>query len=210
MLEINNLYKDFDGKTILNDISFKLREGGKLGFFGENASGKTTLLKIIAGLEEESLGSVLMDGKPLPKQAHQRDVSLSFQMPVLWEHMKVKDNIAYAIKDESKKEEIISFLAKGFKIENILDSYPSDLSGGQAKRVDLARAFASGAKLILLDEPFSYIDKAGKTEIIDFIRVLSKDITLIIASHDEDLAFKLCEDYLRLEDTVIIETSLGD
>lgn len=194
MLEVKNIKKIYDGNLIFEDISFTIDEGERVGLYGISGCGKTTILRIIAGLEIADEGEVIIDGQLMSRNIvpYLRNISMAFQEPTLWNHMKVEDNISYGM--ETVDKEYIRYLAKRLGIEDILRKYPEQISGGQAKRVALARALACNRKYIFLDEPLSNIDKETKRMIMDFIKkeqLINKGV-LYVSHNEEELSALGC------------------
>lgn len=176
MIEVRNLEKKFDDKTVLNDISFDVKDGETLAIVGFSGSGKSTILKIICGLLTQDNGTVkTADG----------DIAMVFQYSALFDSMNVFDNIAFALTerpDLRKKythDELNTIVKQKLKLvglAGIEDKYPSELSGGMQKRVSFARAIVTEPKTILFDEPTAGLDPISSTLIEDYI-VRLKDET---------------------------------
>ncbi|MCR5398822.1 MAG: ABC transporter ATP-binding protein [Lachnospiraceae bacterium] len=199
MLKVDKISKAFCGREIFNDVSFTVDMGTRIGLFGPSGCGKTTILRIIAGLEKADGGEIIIDDVVMKDTMapYERNASMVFQDPTLWNHMKVKDNIAYGMSVNDR--EYVNDLALRLGIEDILDKFPEQISGGQAKRVALARALAADKKYILLDEPLSNIDEETKVKILDFLK--NEKLTgkgLIYVSHSEAELKALGCDILRL------------
>ena len=175
--------------TVLHGINLNLKQGGRIGITGASGSGKTTLLHLIAGLEEPDSGRILIDGKAVTDKGsiippHKRGIGYVFQTSALWPHMTVEENIRYPARNG--KIDLDGFM-DAFEISDIAKRYPSQISGGQARRAAIVRAFASGAKLILMDEPMSSLDSGLKTNIL---KVLAEHLErtqtgLVYVTHDE-------------------------
>lgn len=176
MIEVRNLIKKFDDKTVLNDISFDVKDGETLAIVGFSGSGKSTILKIICGLLSQDSGTVkTSDG----------DIAMVFQYSALFDSMNVFDNIAFALTERPdlrkkySKDELNSIVKQKLKLvglAGIEDKYPSELSGGMQKRVSFARAIVTEPKTILFDEPTAGLDPISSTLIEDYI-VRLKDET---------------------------------
>ena len=176
MIEVRNLIKKFDDKTVLNDISFDVKDGETLAIVGFSGSGKSTILKIICGLLEQDSGTVkTSDG----------DIAMVFQYSALFDSMNVFDNIAFALterpdlKKKYTKDELNNIVKQKLKLvglAGIEDKFPSELSGGMQKRVSFARAIVTEPKTILFDEPTAGLDPISSTLIEDYI-VRLKDET---------------------------------
>ena len=174
MFEIKDLSKRYGNLAVYENFNLSIEEGKIIGILGESGSGKTTLLNCIAGLTEF--------GGSIPKLK----CSYVFQTPRLVPNLTVKDNLKLICKDENK---ISDMLAK-VHLDDKAESYPIRLSGGQAQRVSLARAFLFDSDIILLDEPLSSLDLKLKKEITDlFLSIWNEDKrTAIYVTHDIDEA----------------------
>lgn len=186
---------------------FKVEKGEFLTIFGKSGSGKTTILRMIAGLEKPDEGYIEFDGKVyfdsskginLPPQ--KRNVGFVFQNYALFPNMTVFENLAFAVdkKEKDKVEEIL----KVVELYNLKDRYPSSLSGGQQQRVALARAIVKNPDILLLDEPLSALDYSIRSKLQDELKKLHKmfNLTTILVSHDKPEVFKLSDRVIYLED----------
>ena len=185
-LEVKNLSKAFDGKKVLNNISFKINNGETLGVVGFSGSGKSTLLKIISGILEKDSGDVIY-----PKNS---EVAMSFQYSALFDFLDVYDNIAFPLverkefRDKYSKKEIDKIVKEKLKmvgLEGIESLYPSELSGGMQKRVGFARAIVTNPEIILYDEPTAGLDPVTSTMIEDYIVQLKKELnaSCVVVTH---------------------------
>jgi iron(III) transport system ATP-binding protein len=199
MLHAEKITKMVPGRTILQDVSLVAEKGSTTALLGPSGSGKTTFLRVLMGLEEIDSGTVsyggrlMTEGKHLLVQPHERNFGIVFQEFALLPHLNVYDNIAMAVKDRSRKEKdnaINHFLAL-LHIEDRAHSRISTLSGGEQQRVALARTLAANPDLILLDEPFSNLDKTFRLGIYDELKALLKEreTTTILVTHDHVESF---------------------
>ncbi|HZJ82806.1 MAG TPA: ATP-binding cassette domain-containing protein [Clostridia bacterium] len=186
VLEVTKSYTS----PILQGLSLYIRQGERIGILGPSGSGKTTLLRLIAGLEQPDSGSIIIDGVIVSSSSinvppHLRGIGYVFQSPALWPHMTVEQNILYPSKEKGID---IEDLLNAFQISELTQRYPSQISGGQAKRVAIARALAAGAKLLLMDEPLTNLEKDLKIGILATLNnCLDKTNTAIIyVTHDMD------------------------
>ena len=166
-LSVRKLYKNFDGKDVLNHISFDVKEGEFLSVLGPSGCGKTTLLRILIGLESQSDGEILLDGKDISDlKPNERGMGIIFQNYALFPNMTVFENVEYALKLQPDRKTHSKDIAKA-TLEQIgmmehCDKKPSQLSGGQQQRVAIARTLALNPKVILLDEPISALDVTNR------------------------------------------------
>ena len=201
-LELKNISVVFDRRTIIDAVSFALREGDIGCLLGPSGCGKTTLLRTIAGFEIPSEGEVWIRGIRVSNKKHlvpveQRQVGMVFQDYALFPHMTVKQNIAFGLQDfkgelrESRIRELVELL----EIGEFLNKYPHRLSGGQQQRVALARAIASRPRILLLDEPFASMDIELREQLAKEVRnVLKQDgITAVLVSHNQYEAFAMAD-----------------
>ncbi|HFI0618229.1 TPA: ABC transporter ATP-binding protein [Streptococcus suis] len=199
MITLENISKNYDEKQILKSISLKAADGQTLAVVGESGCGKTTLLRIIAGLEKSDTGTIEIDGIQMNENVdpHERNIAMVFQDATLWNHMTVKRNITFGMKkvEESKVLDI----AKAFGIDTLLNRYPEEISGGQAKRVSLVRALVSDKSILLLDEPLSNLDKETREEVLAYMKnnVCGKK-TMLYVTHDENEVTYLDCEVIRL------------
>ncbi len=181
MLEIINLTKKFDDKILFDSFSYSFPDCGLYTLVGESGVGKTTLLRIIAGLDTDYSGEVIGGGVGR--------ISMAFQEYRLFPHLSALDNIVFAIydrKDEAVSEEAVKMLYRlGFTKED-MTLRPDELSGGMKMRVSLARAFLKDAPILLLDEPTKELDPRNADIVRQIILELSRNRLVIVVSHDRD------------------------
>ncbi len=206
-------YKNSKKDTII-DFNMELSKGEILAIIGESGSGKSTMLRIIAGLEEAYKGSMVIGDKNIFSdkifiEPENRGVGMVFQDYALFPHMTVKKNIQYGLKKKRKdeKEKIAMEMLQLINLVEHKDKYPYELSGGQQQRVAIARAIAPKPSVLLLDEPFSNLDANLRERIRDEIKVILRKagITSIFVTHDIDDAKVLANKIIVLKDGVIVE-----
>lgn len=202
LIEVENVKKVYGDKLILKNINLKIDKGEFITIIGSSGCGKTTFLKLINGLVKPDFGQVYVnnyDISKIDKIALRRDIGYVIQEIGLFPHMNVRKNISYIpnlIKKDSKEkvENKVKELIKvvGLK-EDMLDRYPNELSGGQRQRVGIARALASDAKILLMDEPFGAIDEITRRLLQDEILRIYKEfnMTIVFITHDIKEALKL-------------------
>jgi sulfate/thiosulfate transport system ATP-binding protein len=190
--------KSFKKTRILEDIDFDVAEGESLVLLGASGSGKTTILRIIAGLEEPDTGRVILHGKDVTElPARERNVGVIFQAYALFPRMTVEQNIGYGlrIRRRARKEikEAVERLVKLVGLEEHRHKYPSQLSGGQQQRVAIARTLAYKPQVLLFDEPFGALDAQMRVRLRREIHQLLKQVNLpaIFITHDQEEALEL-------------------
>ena len=205
MVELDGVWKILGHEEVLKGISLRFQYGKLSTILGVSGSGKTTILRIIAGLEVPDKGTVSIDGRLVSREGkiivppHRRSLGYIFQDLALWPHMTVYKNIAFGLEVRNEKgirdkvEEISGF----FGIKDQLNKYPSELSGGQQQLVALSRVLVVRPKVILMDEPLSSLDVMIKARIREVIKGLTKEFSvgIIYVTHDHKEAFEL-SDYI--------------
>ena len=200
MIKVENLIKKFDDKTVLNDISFDVKDGETLAIVGFSGSGKSTILKIICGLLQKDSGTV---------KTSEGDIAMVFQYSALFDSLNVFDNIIFALrerKDLRKKytekdlKRIVEEKLKLVGLEGIENKYPSELSGGMQKRVSFARAIVTNPKTILYDEPTAGLDPISSTLIEDYIVRLKEEThaSSIVVTHQMSTIMRTADKVLML------------
>ncbi|WP_346915191.1 ABC transporter ATP-binding protein [Clostridium sp.] len=216
-IEVKNIYFKYKNskKDTIIDFNMELSKGEILAIIGESGSGKSTMLRIIAGLEEAYKGSMVIGDKNIFSdkmfiEPENRGVGMVFQDYALFPHMTVKKNIQYGLKKKSKdeKEKIAMEMLQLINLVEHKDKYPYELSGGQQQRVAIARAIAPKPSVLLLDEPFSNLDANLRERIRDEIKEILKKagITSIFVTHDIEDAKVLANKVIVLKDGVIVES----
>lgn len=197
-VSVRNLSKSFGDAMVLDDISFDVSEGEILVLLGASGSGKTTILRIISGLEMPGSGEIILHGKDVTNvPARLRGTGVIFQSYALFPKMNIEQNIAYGLKlrRRSKKDiqEAIDRLVEMVHLEEHRKKHPSQLSGGQQQRVAIARALAYEPGVLLFDEPFGALDAQIRTMLRREIRTLLKKIKVpsIFITHDQEEALEL-------------------
>ena len=193
-LQVKNLCKNFGITKAVQNVSFNVNKGEVHALIGENGSGKSTILNIIAGLLDATSGDVLLDGKRINDiPINKRDVHTVFQSYALFPHMNVFDNVAFALKlKKVPKKEIEERVKEALKMVQ-LDGYQKrsiqKLSGGQRQRIMLAVAAMLNKPLIIIDEPTSALDAGSTGKVLSFFRRQAERGTAVLAvSHDKDFA----------------------
>ncbi|GAA6209123.1 ABC transporter ATP-binding protein [Cognatishimia sp. WU-CL00825] len=199
-LTLSNIEKSFGTFTALRDVNLEINSGEFICLLGGSGCGKTTLLRIIAGLEAKSSGELLLDGSDLSlTECHKRNVGMVFQSLALFPHLNVGDNIAYGLEvrgiAKAKRKEKAKKLLEVVGLTGLYDRKISALSGGQRQRVAIARALAIEPKLFLMDEPFSALDAGLREHLQIEVKKLQRKlgVTTIFVTHDQNEAMSIAD-----------------
>ncbi len=195
MIEIKNITKRFDSETVVDNLSLAMDSNEFLALLGPSGCGKTTLLRIIAGIETPDEGQILVDGKDITHlPPHSRPTNMMFQSYALFPHLTVEKNILFGLRlkklpkaqQHAKLEEMLEML----HVKELRKRYPHQISGGQKQRVALARALACEPAVLLLDEPFTALDRQLREHTREEIKALQQQLQtpFIIVTHDQEEA----------------------
>ena len=191
-LELKNIKKSFqEGEDVLESICLTAKKGEFVTLLGSSGCGKTTTLRIIAGLEQPDSGQVFLNGKDVTSlEPNQRNVNTVFQNYALFPHMNVADNIGYGLKlKKTPKQTIEKKVKAALKMVGMTDYEYRDvdsLSGGQQQRVAIARAVVSNPKIILADEPTGNLDSKNGLEVMELLTELNKEgTTIVMVTHSQ-------------------------
>lgn len=207
LLELQNIKKSFGDTDVLNGITLSIEKGEFITFLGASGCGKTTTLRIIAGLEQPEEGRVLLEGKDVTALSpNERDVNTVFQNYALFPHMNVEANVGYGLKIRKvPKAEIrkrVLEMLELVQLKGYEKRMPSELSGGQKQRVAIARALVNSPKLLLLDEPLGALDlklrRAMQTELKRLQKKLG--ITFLYITHDQEEAINMSDRIVVMKD----------
>jgi len=210
MLKINKLHFKYKNSKVdnIDDFNIDIKKGEIVAILGESGSGKSTMLRIIAGLEQPYKGSMTIGGNEVFSkdkfvEPEKRGIGMVFQDYALFPHMTVAKNIIFGLKDmdRGQKEKRMFEMLRLVNLEEHKNKYPHELSGGQQQRIAIARALAPSPSILLLDEPFSNLDAHLKsklrTELKDIIQ--EANITSIFVTHDKEDAKALADKIVTLE-----------
>ena len=218
MLDVRNLHLRRGERLILSGATFSLTRGGVAALMGSSGSGKTTILRAIAGLERFDQGTIVLEGVTLTAGAHapgavlrrlRRQVGLVFQFHHLFEHLSALRNITLApthvlgvpaAAAERRARELLGALG----VEHRASALPRELSGGEAQRVAIARALAVDPPLLMMDEPTASLDPSLRNELGELLSRLSgQSRTILLSTHDEEFAGRWASTILRVNNGIV-------
>jgi sulfate transport system ATP-binding protein len=206
-IEISNITKRFGGFVALDNVSVSIPSGQLTALLGPSGGGKSTLLRIIAGLESADSGRVEIEGVDatrLPPQ--KRNVGFVFQHYAAFKHLSVRRNVAFGLEirkcPKAEIRERVDELLALVHLEQFADRLPSQLSGGQRQRMALARALAVKPTVLLLDEPFGALDAKVRKELRDWLRRLHDEVhvTTVFVTHDQEEALEVADEIVVIND----------
>ncbi len=211
-LSIKNISKKYGQRLVVKDVSFEVHSGQVVGLLGPNGAGKTTSFYMVVGLVKSDSGSITLNALeiseyPMYKRARS-GLSYLAQEPSIFRRMSVEDNILVALEahgyDPQERREKLESLLQDFRVNHIRESFGYALSGGERRRVEIARALAGSPHFLLLDEPFAGIDPIAVGEIQNIIRDLkAKGIGVLITDHNVRETLGICDYAYILKDGII-------
>lgn len=210
IVEIEGVNKIYGTNHVVKDLNLKVEEGEFLTLLGSSGCGKTTTLRMIAGFEEPTTGSIKVEGESIEeKEPFERNVNTVFQSYALFPHKTIYDNIAYGLKmkkvPKAEIKERVTEMMKMVQLEGFEKRYPGQLSGGQKQRVAIARALINRPRVLLLDEPLGALDlKLRKQMQLELKRLQKKlNITFIYVTHDQEEALTMSDRIAIMHDGVL-------
>lgn len=205
-IQIQNIEKSFGKQKVVDGVSFDVGAGELVALLGPSGGGKSTVLRIIAGLEQADQGQVWLEGERVDHlHPRHRQIGFVFQHYALFRHMTVAQNIAFGLSvrgvSETEQRKRVSELLDVVGLYGLGERMPTQLSGGQRQRVALARALAPRPRLLLLDEPFGAVDAKVREELRRWLRSLHDDVhtTSIFVTHDQEEAFAIADRVLIIQ-----------
>ena len=203
-IELRNVSKNYGGVTVIKDLSLTMEKGEFVVLVGPSGCGKSTLLRMIAGLEPISGGEITIGGRIVNNMpAKERDLAMVFQSYALYPHMKVADNMSFALRlagvSKAERDKRVAEAAAILGLENLLDRLPKELSGGQRQRVAMGRAIVRNPRAFLFDEPLSNLDAKLRVRMRGEIKALHQRLgkTTIYVTHDQTEA-------MTMADTIVV------
>jgi len=207
---INQVNKNFGNFEALKDINLEVKPNTLVGLLGPSGLGKSTLLRVIAGLENPDSGQVIINGKDATNlDIRKRNIGFVFQHYALFKHLTIRENIAFGLQiRKTPKNQVkhkVAELLDLIQLEGLGDRYPSQLSGGQRQRVALARALAVQPQVLLLDEPFGALDAKVRKDLRAWLRRLHDEvhITSVFVTHDQEEAMEVADEIVVMNHGVI-------
>jgi iron(III) transport system ATP-binding protein len=208
MIEIEDISKTFDSHLAVDRVSLAVPDHALVALLGPSGSGKTTLLRLIAGLEIPDSGTISLDGRLVSSHdcmipPSERSIGFVFQSGALWPHMTVEENIRFALSDLPPAEQLqrCRVLMERTGIAGLSDRYPGQVSGGEARRVALARALAPRPSILLFDEPLTNLDRPLREDLLHLILESVKEAgsSMLYVTHDEYEAEKIADTIIRFD-----------
>ena len=202
MLKITNISKSFKDKKVIDDISFQIQSGTISGLLGPNGAGKTSIFYIIAGIVRSDRGEIFLNEENISSLAMHKRAFLGLkylpQEPSIFQNLTVLENLLglaeISFKDKDKVSNFIEKSIKEFNLEDIINKKGRVLSGGQRRKVEIARTLASDPKIILLDEPFAGIDPIAVDDIKKtLLNLKKKGIGILITDHNVRESLEICD-----------------
>jgi len=213
MLRVSDLHKQYEGKPLLCGASFDVAADETVCLLGPSGGGKSTILRIIAGLEDAEGGNVFWDGQAIDEiPAHLRGFGFMFQDYALFPHLNVFDNVAFGLKvqklAEAKVRDRVAEVLTLVEMESFSGRSVIDLSGGEKQRIAFARAIATWPRMLILDEPMGALDRTLRDQLLADLQQLldAADIPVIYVTHDQQEAFTIADRILILHDGRIIQS----
>jgi len=211
MIELNSITHSYGTKTVLKDLSLNIEDNKLTCLLGSSGCGKTTILRLIAGLETPENGQIIIQGKTVTDNKkniippYKRNLGYIFQDLALWPHFTVYKNIAFGLNErkEKKVKETVFKMLDFFGLQDQADKYPHQLSGGQQQLVAISRSLVLKPKILLMDEPLANLDVKLKQKMLEHIKNLKQsqefgsNLTIVYVTHDHKEA-------LTLADTIVV------
>jgi ABC-type Fe3+/spermidine/putrescine transport system ATPase subunit len=215
IIKLNNITHAYGANPVLQDLTLNVEANQLTCLLGGSGCGKTTILRLIAGLEIPQKGQVSIENKTVTENGqiiippHQRDIGFIFQDLALWPHFTVYKNVAFGLNERKEKnvKDTVFKMLYFFGLQDHAEKYPHQLSGGQKQLLAISRSLVLKPKILLLDEPLASLDVKLKRKILEHIKSLKQnfDLTLIYVTHDHKEAFKIADKIVVLNEGRIEE-----
>jgi iron(III) transport system ATP-binding protein len=214
MIVLEDVCKAFGNTVAVDQVSLVIPDRARVAILGPSGSGKTTLLRLVAGLEMPDKGTISMGGHAVSGSdvfvpPSERRIGFVFQSGALWPHMTVAENILFAFNalPEGEQQRRLDLLLDRMAIPNLRDRYPDQISGGEARRVALARALAPRPEILLLDEPLTNLDHALREELLVLIAESAREegSIMLYVTHDEHEAAIVADSTIRFKAGRVLE-----
>lgn len=208
MIVLEDVCKSFGDHQVVDHVSLEIPDHAHVALLGPSGSGKTTLLRLIAGLEMTDKGTISMGGRVVSSSGtfvppSERRIGFVFQSPALWPHMTVAGNILFALSafPEEEQQHRLAALLDRMGITPLKDRYPDQISGGEARRVALARALAPRPETLLFDEPLTNLDRPRREDLLRLIAESARasGSSMLYVTHDESEAAAVADTIIRFE-----------
>ena len=209
MIKLNNISHAYGAHSVLKDLSLDLEADQISCILGGSGSGKTTILRLIAGLETPLNGDIIINGQLASKKSeilipsHKRDTAFIFQDLALWPHFSVYKNLAFGLQARKEKniKETISKMLHFFGIQDLSHKFPHELSGGQKQLVAISRSLVLKPKILLMDEPLSNLDVKLKRKTLDLIKHIKENfhLSIVYVTHDHKEALAIADKIIILD-----------
>ena len=216
-LQFDHISVSLSGKPVIDDLAFEVNDGEFVSLLGASGAGKSTTLKVIAGLLPQDEGSVLFDGEVVDDlPTHKRSTAIVFQDIRLFPNMNVRDNVAFPLKmkgmGRAERRAVADEMLAAVHLPAMGDRRVHELSGGQQQRVALARALAGKPRLLLLDEPFSGLDEQLRGEMRQLVLALHEQfsMTSLMVTHDADEALTMSDRIVYMADGKLVQAGAPD
>ena len=211
-LKVKNVNLSFNNNEILKELNLTIDQGNFVAITGASGSGKTSLLRVICGLESPNQGEIILDNTLLLNNeisvpTEKRNIGLVIQEKVLFPHLNARQNIEFGISSKTDKQNLSNEIMEKLNIKQLAEKYPHELSGGESQRVALARSIVMKPKLLMLDEPFTGLDKDLKMKIYPEIKSIlqASKITALMVTHDLNEVKALADKCFNLESGKLVE-----
>ena len=211
-LKVKNVNLSFNNNEILKELNLIIDQGNFVAITGASGSGKTSLLRVICGLESPNQGEIILDNSLLLNKeifipTEKRNIGLVIQEKVLFPHLNARQNIEFGISSKTDKQNLSDEIMEKLNIKQLAEKYPHELSGGESQRVALARSIVMKPKLLMLDEPFTGLDKDLKMKIYPEIKSIlqASKITALMVTHDLNEVKALADKCFNLESGKLVE-----